>query len=51
MPEITIHGDFVIDPNYDAICSMEGDYNYYDIDKLLASDEFSDMADRVVLTA
>ena len=33
------------------ICSMEGDYNYYDIDKLLASDEFSDMADRVVLTA
>ena len=51
MPEITIHGDFVIDPNYDAICSMEGDYNYYDIDKLLASDEFSDMADRMVLTA
>ena len=33
------------------ICSMEGDWNYYDIDKLLASDEFSDMAGRVVLTA
>ncbi len=33
------------------ICSMEGDDNYYDIDRLLASDEFSDMAGRVVLTA
>lgn len=33
------------------ICSMEGDYNYYDIDRLLASDEYSDMAGRVVLTA
>ena len=33
------------------ICSMEGDWNYYDIDKLLASEEFSDMAGRVVLTA
>lgn len=33
------------------ICSMEGDFNYPDIDKLLASDEFSDMADRVVVTA
>ena len=33
------------------ICSMEGDYNYPDLDKLLASDEFSDMADRVVITA
>lgn len=33
------------------ICSMEGDWNYPDIDKLLASDEFSDMADRVVVTA
>lgn len=33
------------------ICSMEGDWNYYDIDKLLASDEFCDMAGKVVLTA
>lgn len=33
------------------ICSMEGDRNYYDIDRLLASDEFGDMAGRVVLTA
>lgn len=33
------------------ICSMEGDYNYYDIDKLLSSDEYSDMSGRVVLTA
>ena len=33
------------------ICSMEGDHNYPDIDNLLASDEFSDMADRVVVTA
>ena len=33
------------------ICSMEGEYNYPDLDKLLASDEFSDMADRVVITA
>ena len=33
------------------LCSMEGDWNYYDIDRLLASDEFSDMAGRVVLTA
>lgn len=33
------------------ICSMEGAYNYYDIDKLLSSDEYSDMAGRVVLTA
>ncbi len=33
------------------ICSMEGDLNYPDIDNLLAGDEFSDMADRVVVTA
>lgn len=33
------------------ICSMEGDHNYYDIDRLLASDEYGDMAGRVVLTA
>lgn len=33
------------------ICSMEGEHNYYDIDRLLASDEYGDMAGRVVLTA
>lgn len=33
------------------ICSMEGESNYPDIDKLLASDEFIDMAGRVVITA
>lgn len=33
------------------ICSMEGDHNYYDIDRLLASDEYGDMSGRVVLTA
>lgn len=33
------------------ICSMEGERNYPDIDKLLAEDEFADMADRVVVTA
>jgi len=33
------------------ICSMEGDYNYPDIDKLLADEEFRDMNDRVVVTA
>ncbi len=33
------------------LCSMEGDWNYYDIDRLLASDEFRDMAGKVVLTA
>lgn len=33
------------------ICSMEGDCNYYDIDRLLSSKEYSDMAGRVVLTA
>lgn len=33
------------------ICSMEGDYNYPAIDKLLSSDEYGDMAGRVVLTA
>jgi hypothetical protein len=32
------------------ICSMEGDRNYPDIDRLLASEEFSDMARRVVIT-
>lgn len=33
------------------ICSMEGECNYYDIDRLLSSKEYSDMAGRVVLTA
>lgn len=33
------------------VCSMEGVHNYYDIDRLLASDEFGDMAGKVVLTA
>lgn len=33
------------------ICSMEGEKNYFDIDRLLTSDEFCDMADRIVLTA
>lgn len=33
------------------ICSMEGDYNYPDIDKLLADPEYADVADRVVITA
>ncbi|SCP98407.1 transaldolase family protein [Anaerobium acetethylicum] len=33
------------------LCSMEGDDNYPDIDRLLASDEYGDMAGRVVLTA
>lgn len=33
------------------ICSMEGERNYPDIDRLLASDEYGDMARRVVLTA
>ena len=30
---------------------MEGPDNYADIDRLLSSDEYSDMAGRVVLTA
>jgi hypothetical protein len=33
------------------ICSMEGDWNYPDIDKLLAEPEFEDMVGKVVLTA
>jgi len=33
------------------ICSMEGEENYPDIDKLLAEPEFSDMTDRIVITA
>ncbi|SDY16718.1 transaldolase family protein [Eubacterium barkeri] len=33
------------------ICSMEGPDNYPDIDRLLSSDEYGDMAGRVVITA
>lgn len=33
------------------ICSMEGEENYPAIDKLLAEPEFTDVADRVVITA
>jgi hypothetical protein len=33
------------------ICSMEGDYNYQDIDNLLSDPEYADVVDRVVLTA
>jgi hypothetical protein len=33
------------------VCSMEGPCNYPDIDKLLTEPEFSDMRDRVVITA
>lgn len=33
------------------ICSMEGDRNYPEIDKLLMEPEFKDMAGRVVITA
>ncbi len=33
------------------LCSMEGDYNYPDIDNLLSDPEFADVIDRVVLTA
>ncbi|MDR3321456.1 MAG: transaldolase family protein [Synergistaceae bacterium] len=33
------------------VCSMEGPYNYPDIDKLLCEDEFTDMNHKVVITA
>lgn len=33
------------------LCSMEGESNYPDIDRLLYSDEFVDMADKIVITA
>jgi len=33
------------------VCSMEGENNYPDIDKLLTEDEFADMLDKVVITA
>ncbi len=33
------------------ICSMEGDYNYPDIDRLLTEPEFADMGDRILITA
>ena len=33
------------------ICSMEGPYNYPDIDRLMTDPEYQDMANRVVITA
>lgn len=33
------------------ICSMEGPYNYPDIDKLVVDPEFADVIDRLVITA
>ncbi len=33
------------------ICSMEGEYNYPDIDRLMADPEYQDVIDRVVITA
>jgi hypothetical protein len=33
------------------ICSMEGEYNYPDIDKLMSDPEYADVIDRVVITA
>ncbi len=33
------------------ICSMEGDYNFPDIDRLLTEPEFADMGDRILITA
>ncbi|MDR1251794.1 MAG: hypothetical protein LBK62_06460 [Treponema sp.] len=33
------------------ICSMEGEYNYPDIDKLMADPEYADVIDRIVITA
>ena len=33
------------------ICSMEGEYNYPDLDKLMVDPEFADVIDRVVITA
>ncbi|MDR1808088.1 MAG: transaldolase [Propionibacteriaceae bacterium] len=33
------------------VCSMEGEYNYPDIDNVLSDPEFADMIGRVVLTA
>jgi hypothetical protein len=33
------------------ICSMEGEYNYPDIDRLMADPEYADVIDRVVITA
>ncbi|MDR0485282.1 MAG: transaldolase [Elusimicrobiota bacterium] len=33
------------------ICSMEGEYNYPDIDNLMADPEYADIIDRIVITA
>jgi hypothetical protein len=33
------------------ICSMEGEYNYPDIDRLMADPEYADVIDRIIITA
>ncbi|MCL2126752.1 MAG: hypothetical protein FWH38_00740 [Treponema sp.] len=33
------------------ICSMEGEYNYPDIDRLMADPEYADIIDRIIITA
>ena len=33
------------------ICSMEGDYNYPDLDNLMSDPEYADVIDRVIITA
>ena len=33
------------------ICSMEGEYNYPDIDRLMTDPEYADVIDRVIITA
>jgi len=33
------------------ICSMEGEYNYPDIDRLMADPEYEDIIDRIIITA
>ena len=33
------------------LCSMEGDYNYPDIDRLMSDPEYQDVIDRIVITA
>jgi transaldolase len=43
--------DCNMENTYLIICSMEGESNYPDIDRLLASPEFIDMAPRVIITA
>ena len=33
------------------ICSMEGEYNYPDIDRLMTDPQYADVIDRVIITA